>query len=276
MRRDFCLTFLQRLSYYPLLSLREKTNYKIVVKVVHSWRLDSARKGRKGGATRSGKGFRRSVFVVVLFYSSSRSRRRRRRRSARACFPLIESVDVIPLCVSSNHHHRFFGEGGFFSSERVSFCFLLLLLRGTPRARKSDEGNESCFRVRETIFRRRFLLRRFLRGTFLPPRRRDGDETRIRETIGLTPLFFFSTKTHCIINIIIKRQQRKHNSACRRRRTRRNAKTFERTTWSVCITKKSFNARTRSKRKRTDNAGKKRRRYGPRSRNTSTIRAGER
>ena len=191
-------------------------------------------------------------------------------------FPFDESVDVIPLCVSSNHHHRFFGEGGFFSSERVSFCFLLLLLRGTPRARKSDEGNESCFRVRETIFRRRFLLRRFLRGTFLPPRRRDGDETRIRETIGLTPLFFFSTKTHCIIIIIIKRQQRKHNSACRRRRTRRNAKTFERTTWSVCITKKSFNARTRSKRKRTDNAGKKRRRYGPRSRNTSTIRAGER
>lgn len=49
--------------------------------------------------------------------------------------------------------------------KRVSFCFLLLLLRGTPRARKSDEGNESCFRVRETIFRRRFLLRRFLRGT---------------------------------------------------------------------------------------------------------------
>ena len=66
------------------------------------------------------------------------------------------------------------------------------------------------------------------------------------------------------------------NSACRRQRTRRNAKTFERTTWSVCITKKSFNARTRSKRKQTDNAGKKRRRYGPRSRNTSTIRAGER
>ena len=164
------------------------------------------------------------------------------------------------------------------SPQRVSFCFLLLLLRGTPRARKSDEGNdESCFRVvRETIFRRRrFLLRRFLRGTTLPPRQRDGDETRIRETIGLTPLFFFSTKTHCII-IIIKRQQRKHNSACRRRRTRRNAKTFERTTWSVCITKKSFNARTRSKRKRTDNAGKKRRRYGPRSRNMSTIRAGER
>ena len=29
----------------------------------HIWRLDSARKGRKGGATRSGKGFRRYVFV---------------------------------------------------------------------------------------------------------------------------------------------------------------------------------------------------------------------
>jgi len=275
MRRDFCLTFLQRLSYYTLLSLREKTNYKIVVKVVHSWRLDSARKGRKGGATRSGKGFRRSVFVVVLFYSSSR-RSRRRRRSARACFPLMRAL-MSSRCVSHRIIIIVSLERGVSSPQkRVSFCFLLLLLRGTPRARKSDEGNESCFRVRETIFRRRFLLRRFLRGTFLPPRRRDGDETRIRETIGLTPLFFFSTKTHCIIIIIIKRQQRKHNSACRRRRTRRNAKTFERTTWSVCITKKSFNARTRSKRKRTDNAGKKRRRYGPRSRNTSTIRAGER
>ena len=152
MRRDFCLTFLQRLSYYTLLSLREKTNYKIVVKVVHSWRLDSARKGRKGGATRSGKGFRRSVFVVVLFYSSSR-RSRRRRRSARACFPLMRAL-MSSRCVSHRIIIIVSLERGVSSPQREClFVFSFFFFGGLRVREKATKATRDAF-----AFERRFFV----------------------------------------------------------------------------------------------------------------------
>ena len=152
MRRDFCLTFLQRLSYYTLLSLREKTNYKIVVKVVHSWRLDSARKGRKGGATRSGKGFRRSVFVVVLFYSSSR-RSRRRRKSARACFPLMRAL-MSSRCVSHRIIIIVSLERGVSSPQREClFVFSFFFFGGLRVREKATKATRAAF-----AFERRFFV----------------------------------------------------------------------------------------------------------------------
>ena len=115
-------------------------------------------------------------------------------------------------------------ERGVSSSQRVSFCFLLLLLRGTPRARKRKATTRAVFALsRDDFSSSSFFATSFSGDSTTATTRWRRDSTRDDWTHAA--LLFNKNALHHHHQTTTTKTQ-----VCRRRRTRRNAKTFERTT----------------------------------------------